>query len=318
MTATTALLAASLCASAHIPAAANGTAAVVSAADLSSSATELLEKLFGPRKGRVTVWLELETRPPSVAGALEEEESPRRAVFIRKIRATALLDPRLSAAQVQAVRSLLPLVLGFDAARGDELKIERAEMMPVWRAALGSPEGVRLGFALGGAAALLLLCGLALLFVARRGMRAFALETAARRARVAPPLLAGGAPALITLETGPRSFAFLAGKPPDEVAALLATEPASELALLLAHLAEADSKLGAALLAALPEDARRAAASALSRATMADPERLALLEARLRAGLEYDLRGSAKLDRLLEAGTPKAAAELRRLMGGGA
>jgi flagellar motor switch protein FliG len=208
----------------------------------------------------------------------------------------------------------------------------RAELFPPWKLALqnfvasSKAPGVFSLFA--GALLLTLLFGFIIYVTAMRVVKTFVAELAlARRAQRNlderganilstpakndfPEILPGGIPSLsgsesplgeaasTTLALGQR-FDFLSSRQPPELAGLLAEEPAENIALLLASLAGSSPETAAAIFSALPSHKQKEASQALMGINATDPEKLTLVENKLRNLVEFGVRGPERLGRIL-------------------
>jgi len=254
-------------------------------------------------------------------------------LLIKSVHATAILDATLSAAQVKLVQQLLPDLLRMDANRGDVLTVVQAPLLRPWqRLLLGSEsmrpilqDGAKAIFWFATALVLLLFMGLISYFIALRVIRTFVAEMSRVRgsapagpalgqgegARIEelPEIMPGGLPALPGAEDGlagahpvaalGRRFDFLTSQPLADVAEYLSKEKPDELALLFGYLADAHDGLATRLFAALPSNVQNDVSQALSKLTTADPEKLAMLENRLRTSVEFGIRGADRLGRIL-------------------
>lgn len=263
------------------------------------------------------------------------EQSTRiRSFAIQRIDVSVVLDEKLPTQQVNAVRRILSDMLRLDMSRGDNLVVIRAPLMPVWKEALFSTEGYRAGAMIAGAGAVLLLIAVLILFpgyfLALRAVRLFGNALAQRgypetgmgamgpmpqafpaaapgvqeaqlvgegpggipRMGMPPEALAeapGGTPQL-----GQR-FGFFESRKPEELSQVLKAETPEDLALLFGHLADSNPTQASFLFAALPQALQIQVSQALLGLEVADPERLAMLEDRLRALVESLVRGPDKL-----------------------
>lgn len=216
----------------------------------------------------------------------------------------------------------------MEGARGDVLTVLRAPMLPMWRRAFLTSEGIRSAVFFGGAALLLL----ALVFwlsvtayvIAMRSVRTFVAELGARRgaggmsplpvagaqaALGAAPELVGGIPSLAEpadisgTAAKPhalgRRFDFLTTQLPEDAAELLSKETPDDLALLFGHLADSNPDAATRLFSMLPPPLQGEVSQALVRLTTSDPERLSMLESRLKTAVEFGVRGPERLGRIL-------------------
>ncbi|OGR89344.1 MAG: hypothetical protein A3J74_11155 [Elusimicrobia bacterium RIFCSPHIGHO2_02_FULL_57_9] len=180
----------------------------------------------------------------------------------------------------------------------------------------------------GGAVILILLVSILAYLAAARVVRVFVSELAQQRRRAPEPppyhqgqglpgaqqadFLPGGIPSLIdsgqpdqanapagTLPALGRRFDFLMPKDPQELSKLLADETPDDLALLFGYLADSNPDLAATVLQSLPAATQTAVSQALVRLTMADPERLAMLENKIRSLVEFGVRGTERLGKIL-------------------
>ncbi len=253
----------------------------------------------------------------------KDQENTQRTsgLIIRRLRVAVVLDTGLAEAQINAVRRLLPDLLHMDTNRGDELSVLRVQLMTPWRSALLSPEGLRLSALFGGAAALLIVISFFAYLTALRMTRVFAAEFARRPAGggaiegqaapqmvAAPMILPGGIPSLTepqgAQEPGAvpalgQRFDFLTSRPAEELVRVLAKEPAEDLALLFGYLAQSNPDQATAIFALLEPALQSRVSAGLARLTLADPERLAILENRLKNSVEFGVRGTERLGRIL-------------------
>jgi flagellar motor switch protein FliG len=96
-----------------------------------------------------------------------------------------------------------------------------------------------------------------------------------------------------------RRFDFLNNQPLDDLADSLGKEKADDLALLFGSLTDSNETLATRLFAALPAALQNEVSQHLSQLTNYDPEKLSQLESRMRSLVEYGVRGSDRLGRLL-------------------
>lgn len=290
-------------------------------------------------------------RKPSTVVTSRDDSLSSNDLVIKKLRVMAVLDTRLAEAQVVAVRRLLPEFLMMDGDRGDDISVVRAPLRPAWRDALESPEGARALMVTGAVVFSAFLIVLAGYLAASRAVSALTAELAARRASGGnnaapaspfgplppgpePELLPGGLPGLgaegetiaAPAALG-RRFDFLAGKAPAEITDLLQAENVEELAHLFAYLASANPDLAGNVFSSLPAARQGQLSQAVLGVTMADPDRLAALEGRLRTQAEFGMKGPQRLARILSrlppeqregligevvSANPGAAAEIER------
>ncbi|MBI4374999.1 MAG: hypothetical protein HY549_00975 [Elusimicrobia bacterium] len=257
----------------------------------------------------------------------QEQTFRQSGLIIRRIRVSVVLDSTLSETQASAVRRLLPDVLHLDFNRGDELSVLRADLVPAWKTAIQTPEGFRTILVLAGLLAIVLLVSLLAYITAMRVVRTFVAEIANRRygpepitgqaqpslpgaqAAPLPELLPGGVPSMMgesgALPGAPgtpalgRRFDFLSSREPQELSKLLVDETPDDLALLFAYLADSNPELAATVMQALPAATQSAVSQSLARLNMADPERLAMLENRLKTLAEFGVRGAERLGKIL-------------------
>lgn len=243
---------------------------------------------------------------------------------IKRILVSVVLDSSVGEKRLAAIQKLLGSLLHLNFGRGDELNIVRAQLLPPWKAALENESGIRMVAFFGGAAGLAVFMGLFAYWAGMRMIRAFAGEVTGRimaTITAAGPkggspipaqlsgglggdLLPGEMPDLMGEEGGERPglgrrFDFLSARKPDDLARILATETPEDIALLSAYLANTNPDLAGAIFAALPPATQTSVSHALAALQMADPERLAMLESRLKTAVEYSLQGSEKLGRIL-------------------
>jgi len=261
----------------------------------------------------------------------DQEASLRQSgLIIKRIHATVILDTSLSDGQAKLIERLMPDLLRMDANRGDVLTVVQAPLLPPWRQAILGSEGMRILIQDGARAlswfvpalVLFLLVASVAYFIAMQVIRIFFAEvirvkgtepgvaTLPGREKVEelPEMLPGGVPALAeeaeTVEGRPvaalgRRFDFLAEQEPVDAAAYLAKEKPEDLSLLFGYLAEANDVLATRLFAVLPVSLQNEVSQSLSRLDMADPEKLAMLENRLRTAAELGIRGADRLGRIL-------------------
>jgi flagellar motor switch protein FliG len=72
-----------------------------------------------------------------------------------------------------------------------------------------------------------------------------------------------------------------------------------DLSLLFAYLAESNANLATRIFSALPAALQNEISQNLVKLSMADPERLSMLESRIKTAVEFGLRGSDRLGRIL-------------------
>jgi hypothetical protein len=277
-------------------------------------------------------------RPPEFDYLQKDQEQTLRqsGLLIKGLHATAILDSSVSESQANLVRQLLPDLLRLDANRGDILTVVRAPLLPPWRRMILGSDGMRIVLQDATRAVFWFLTALVLLafmgaigyFIAMRCIRAFVSEVgkvrggaggAAERQRVGgsdaggrveelPEVLPGGVPALAgdasagdagRVPALGRRFDFLAASPLADLAEHLAAEKPQDLALLFGYLADTHDSLASRVFAALPSDLQAEVSQHLSHLNMADPERLAMLESRLRTAMEFGIRGADRLGRIL-------------------
>lgn len=252
----------------------------------------------------------------------DHEQSLRSSgLLIKNITASVVLDESLSDDQVQLVRRLLPDLMRLDARRGDSVAYLRAPLIPSWRRAFLGTEGTRTLVWLGGGVLLVCWMGLVAYLVSVGVMRHLTAELALRRADTggaAIPLARAQGPDAALAAGGPvdveaelfgepprrqgqlgRRFDFLAAKDPQDLAGLLDKESPEDLALLFGYLADSSPEVATRLFGAFPARQKAQVSQALARLTTADPERLAMLESRLKTTLEFGLRGPERLGRIL-------------------
>lgn len=260
-----------------------------------------------------------------------EKSSRTSGLSVKRLRVAVVLDKSIGQTQVDEVKDILYKLLRMEDSRGDDLSILRASLLPTWKAALLAPDGMRTAvLAAGAAAGALLVCLLAFVTVwrmsaalaaasaARRPADEGQLPPAPRRAEAAEldaVLLADEVPALargLPDARGGRApqallghrFDFLAKCNVDDLAPLLAKEPPEDLALFFGYLAAAKADLAARLFSSLPATLRAETSRALAGLEMADPERLAMLENRIRTAVEFGVQGPERLGQILSRMTP--------------
>jgi hypothetical protein len=278
---------------------------------------------------------EAERQKAALAPTRKTQENSRRetGLEIKRMRVSVVLDTRVTQDQVTAVTNLLPQFLHVDRTRGDEVVVLRADINPNWKVVaegyLLSKDGLGHVAVFGGGLVLILialLLGGALFHVTTlSAVRTFVGEMAQHRN---PPfqaqpagfprgegdqeLLTGGVPSLaMEGETGRpaaassdvpllgQRFDFLVSHSPAELAKYLINEPPAELALLFATLAASHPDVSAAVFTALSPSIRAEVSRALAGLTAADPERLELLESRLKNMVDYGVRGPERLGDIL-------------------
>ena len=266
--------------------------------------------------------------PPGFDYLQKDQEQTLRqtGLLIKSLHATVFLDSSVTEAQANQVRQLLPDLLRMDAARGDILTVARAPLLPPWRRIV-MQDATHAAFWFVTALVLLAFIGAIGYFTAMRAIRTFVAEVGkARRSSAAelpqieawpaggrrveelPEVLPGGVPALTgdvpDFESGgpsapARRFDFLAAAPLPDLAEQLAHEKPADLALLFGYLADTHDSLASRLFAALPAHLQAEVSQHLSHLNTADPERLSMLEGRLRTAMELGIRGADRLGRIL-------------------
>ena len=260
----------------------------------------------------------------------DQEASLRQSgLIIKRIHATVILDTSLSDGLAKLIERLMPDLLRMDANRGDVLTVVQAPLLPPWRQAILGSEGMRILIQDGARAlswfvpalVLFLFVASVAYFIAMQVIRIFFAEVirvkgaepgaallGREKIEELPEMLPGGVPALAeeaeTVEGRPvaalgQRFDFLAEQEPVDAAAYLAKEKSEDLSLLFGYLAEANDVLATRLFAALPVSLQNEVSQSLSRLDMADPEKLAMLENRLRTATEFGIRGADRLGRIL-------------------
>lgn len=270
----------------------------------------------------------------------DQEQSLRSSgLIVKRLRATVVLDTTVPESQINAVRRLLPDLLRMNGDRGDEMSVLRAPLVAPWKRLLMSYDGMRTTAVLAAAALITLWLSVTAYLIAMRVVKTFVRELAARRAdfqappQAAPPFGAfqpqgaqaelgqiGGFPSLSEPEGAPaqahparalgRRFDFLSGQDPQEAAEMLSREPPEDLALLFGYLADSNPELSSRLFAALPIALQGEVSHFLVRLTLADPERLAMLESRLKSAVEFGIRGPDRLGQILSRLAPGQREEL--------
>ncbi len=96
-------------------------------------------------------------------------------------------------------------------------------------------------------------------------------------------------------------FAYLAAKPPRDVSPWLQAESVDDVALLFCWLADKNPDLGMRLFAALPASFQVTVSKQMLKVKQADPERISILDNRLRTQAEFSLHGTEKLGQILGA-----------------
>ncbi len=275
---------------------------------------------------------EAAARPPDFDYLQKDQEQTLRqsGLLIKRLHATAILDIGVTEAQANLARQLLPDLLRMDANRGDILTVVRAPLLPPWRQMILGSEGLRIvlqyTFWFVTALVLLTFIGIIGYIIAMRAIRTLVVEVgkvrgagaaelrqktagAAGNSRIEElPEILPGTPALTgdvpSLEAGRapalgRRFDFLTATSPADLAEHLALEKPPDLALLFGYLADTHDSLASRLFTALPADLQTEVSQHLSHLNMADPERLAMLESRLRTAMEFGIRGADRLGRIL-------------------
>ena len=198
--------------------------------------------------------------------------------------------------------------------------IVRDDIVSPWKDLLASPEVARTVIAQASMiVGLLLVCLIAYLLGMRvaRGLG----EAIASRRPAAPEAAmgmglppgqaafpAGGPPTMGDLEGAPQEalrlpyqphFSCLTSKPIHEVVRVLEAEPPEDIAMALTWLADRAPEVGAKLFAALSEPFRLQVSRAMAGISQADPERISLLDSKLKTQVEFSIRGTEKLSKLL-------------------
>ncbi|OGR97831.1 MAG: hypothetical protein A2V88_11070 [Elusimicrobia bacterium RBG_16_66_12] len=264
----------------------------------------------------------------------DHEQSLRETGFeVRQIQATVVLDSALGDDPVREVSQLLPQLLRIDASRGDVLTILRAPMRPAWKSAFATPSDWR---AASYAAAGVLSALIAALIVAAafvRGARALGSELASGRGALEPspapaagielplPELVPGGPPGGLLEASAAAgasspqllgqrFDFLLSREPSVVARALAAETPEALCLLFGHLASSAPDLASRLFAGLQPAVQAEVSQSLVKLSVADPERLGEIEAKLRRTVENAVEGPQSLAKILSRVPGEARADI--------
>ncbi|MBI3298918.1 MAG: hypothetical protein HYZ75_12180 [Elusimicrobia bacterium] len=345
------------------------------AARMERQARDFLDGLLGPGRARVFVTVqgeisEVQTqsevvtpvlKPPSLAGdklpgyaAIADDKSEIQFVQkdverstrhpglqIKRVNVTVVIDSKVTAAQENAVRRLLPDLLRLAAEREDDLTVLRADLMPAWKALAFTSEGVRLGALLAGGlfgglllASIVVLAGLRGVRILLRELGTIASsrferipQTSVQGGAASGPerpmeLLGGGLPSLADLGADPslaaggrlpalgRRFDFLIEREPQEAARRLASENADELALLFSQISESAPDAAGRLFESLPPPLQTSVAAALARLSEADPRKVDDLEERLRARFESGIEGPRRLGALLSRVPPETREEV--------
>ncbi len=252
---------------------------------------------------------------------------------IKKLLVSVVIDLSVPDQKAKEAERLLPSVLHLDPARGDQLSILRADLVPPWKSALqnfiASPKAAGTLLILLGALVLMLIFGSILYITAMRVVKTFVSELAeARRAQNTASALAdsntagaleksriteilpGGIPSLsgeispIGLEAEPpaalgQRFDFLSSKSPQDLTPLLLPEPAEDIALLLASLAGVNPEIAAGIFAVFPVQKQKEVSQLLLGINRTDPEKLDALESKLRNLVEFGVRGPERLGKIL-------------------
>lgn len=252
----------------------------------------------------------------------DHEQSERDGGFeIKQVLAQVVIDAAVPEERAREASQLLPTLLMIDGSRGDTLTISRAAFQPAWKGAFADPASLRRAAYAGAAVltALLVVLIAGASFV--RAARVFATELGRRRAEeleggaagdALPELVPGapggfldadaeggadaatGAPAALG-----RRFDFLADREPAHCAHALAGERAEDAAMVFGHLASAMPEVASRAFALLPPDFQAEVSSQLLKLRVADPDRLAEIEERLKRAVEHGLQGSERLGRIL-------------------
>ncbi len=249
------------------------------------------------------------------------EHSLRDAGFeIKKIEATVVLDSALTETEAREAAQIAPQLLRIDATRGDVLSIVRAPMRPAWKTAFATPGDWRqLAFAASGLlGALIFVIILAAAFV--RGARVFAKELVSRRESALGPAAAMGEPLPELMPGSPAGlveggfggesgtvpvaamghrFDFLETADVAGATRILAEEPPADLAQIFAYLAKLAPETASRLFSKLPADVQAEASAALLKLKSVDPDRLLVIEERLKVLVVNGLRGSQRLATIL-------------------
>jgi hypothetical protein len=280
----------------------------------------------GPMPG----YLQTESGPQVESYQKEMEILKNTASFrIQKITVAVVLDRTVPKEQENTIRRIFPPLMRMNSERGDQLTVLRADLAPPWKTAWMSPDGLRTLMLFAGIAALVFFVCLWVYITAMSAVRAFTAELAARRGAApgAPPgapvqmmppgpeeaidLGGGGLPSLTGEDEEPsdfgggelpqigRRFDFLLERDPEETGEMLAAEKSEDLALLFAYLSETDPERSSRLFSHLSPELQAETSRALMSLKMADPERLAMLESRLKTNVEFGVRGHDRLGRIL-------------------
>ena len=261
----------------------------------------------------------------------EHEHSRRDSGFeIKSIAATVVFDSALSSDSVREASQILPQLLRLDTVRGDTLTIVRAPLLPAWKSAFATPKDWRAAAYVSSAALIALLVALigGLSFI--RAARVFATELARRRdspmateemqSPMLPELSSGlplglvesdatGGGAAAPLALG-RRFDFLVNSDGAATARILNAVPAPELALMFGYLAEGMPETASRLFALLPAALQAETSRSLLKLSVAEPERLAALEDRLRTAIENGVEGPQRLAKILSRVSGDTRAEM--------
>ena len=246
---------------------------------------------------------------------------------IRKITVAVVLDRTVPKAQENTIRRIFPPLLRMDNERGDKLTILRAQLAPPWKTAWMSAAGLRTVTLFGGISVIVLFVCIWFYFTAMSAVKAFTSELAARRGagplapQAAPMAAPAGPEGALDLGSGDlpsltgdddpgdfgdgdlpqigRRFDFLAERNPAETAEILSAETPSDLALLFAYLSETDPERSSRLFSHLSPELQAETSGALMQLKMADPEKLAMLESRIKTNVEFGVRGHDRLGSIL-------------------
>jgi flagellar motor switch protein FliG len=203
-------------------------------------------------------------------------------------------------------------------------------MRPAWKSAFSTPGDWRTAtYAVGGGLVALLaalIAGVCLIGAGRALGRELAARPRGGDMPMSPPaplpaLDAGpagfldgetaedGSPGAPTALLG-RRFDFLEGRDMEIIAKVLAEEKPEDLALFFGHLAGSIPDMASRLFSHIPADVQAEASRHLLKLSLADPERLDVIEARLRSAVSNGVMGPQSLGRILSRVPGDARADL--------
>lgn len=255
----------------------------------------------------------------------QKAETQHSAEFrIKKITVSLIFDRSVTEAQSTALRILVSDILRLNPDRGDSLTVNRADMLPWWKALLDSPD-TRSLLLIAGLAALVILLVLLIAYALGGRLLADFFDYARANALAAQPLAGGAAPGgaqaggaagpegefpetievaaggtggggLLGVQT---AFDFIEKLPPREAAELLAEEAEEDAAVIIANMADRRPHVSSKILLAFDAAKRQMVTSKMVALKYVEPEKLMEIENNLRLKLEKSLKGAEKLGRLL-------------------